>query len=314
MDDHDVLVLQLEGTKGWDIESPVAYRAATKKTMKHAGLPGGQPTGPRPKKRPRFSSGVYSSSSSSSIDAGHSELENRAEVVEPPLRHAHVVLDPGNCLYIPSGVLHRARNSAVDGSSTHLTFAVEAEVHYTGQGLLHLALVKQGGSWPNTAVPGGSELALHALVHDAGTRNRARLQETPRDRPLSHEWVQAVWSEVREYLERGLASQGPWPTIGDATFEDLAWILPHLPPARRWASMGTPSSRSSPEVVTCLQARALLDIMAAPTLAEVHAQAAFADNRVLLEKGSRDEAVLCHMLCAIRTVVLERGAQGNSFG
>ena len=83
-DTHDVFVLQVDGTKRWVLHAPV--------------LPDALPDEPWEQRA--------------------AEVEARAD--EPPL--LDVVLEPGDCLYLPRGFLHSA--TALGGTSIHLTFGV----------------------------------------------------------------------------------------------------------------------------------------------------------------------------------------------
>jgi bifunctional lysine-specific demethylase and histidyl-hydroxylase NO66 len=85
-DVHDVFVLQLEGSKRWQIHSPVLEAPLRD-----------QPWNDR-----------------------KADVEARA--AERPLIEA--VLEPGDCLYLPRGFLHAAK--ALGGVSTHLTIGVHS--------------------------------------------------------------------------------------------------------------------------------------------------------------------------------------------
>lgn len=85
-DVHDVFVLQLEGSKRWQIHSPVLEAPLRD-----------QPWNDR-----------------------QGDVESRA--AERPLIEA--VLEPGDCLYLPRGFLHAAK--ALGGVSTHLTIGVHS--------------------------------------------------------------------------------------------------------------------------------------------------------------------------------------------
>jgi ribosomal protein L16 Arg81 hydroxylase len=89
-DVHDVFVLQLEGTKRWQIHAPVLESPLRD-----------QPWSDR-----------------------RSAVEARAQ--EKPLIEA--VLEPGDCLYLPRGFLHAAK--ALGGVSAHLTIGVHSWTRY----------------------------------------------------------------------------------------------------------------------------------------------------------------------------------------
>ncbi len=90
-DVHDVFVLQLEGSKRWQIHSPVLEAPLRD-----------QPWNDR-----------------------KADVEARA--AERPLIEA--VLEPGDCLYLPRGFLHAAK--ALGGVSTHLTIGVHPWTRFT---------------------------------------------------------------------------------------------------------------------------------------------------------------------------------------
>jgi hypothetical protein len=83
-DTHDVFVLQVHGRKRWVVHAPV--------------LPDALPDEPWEQRR--------------------SLVQARAD--EPPL--LDVVLEPGDCLYLPRGFVHAA--SALGGTTVHLTFGI----------------------------------------------------------------------------------------------------------------------------------------------------------------------------------------------
>jgi hypothetical protein len=51
---------------------------------------------------------------------------------------AHILLSPGDVLYVPSGLIHEASTQDLDEESLHLTFGVEIDPAYTWTGLIFL--------------------------------------------------------------------------------------------------------------------------------------------------------------------------------
>lgn len=102
-DVHDVFVLQVHGTKEWTVHPPV--RTSPLRT---------EPWGDR------------------------AAAVGEAATAEPLLR---VVLEPGDCLYLPRGFVHSAR--ALGGITAHLTLGVHTwTAHHLATALTEAALAR----------------------------------------------------------------------------------------------------------------------------------------------------------------------------
>lgn len=192
MDWMEAIVLQLQGSKRWVCHGTAPGLALPRRGMVHkpsarevALLPSLQPEG----------LGVRA------VERGSST------VVETLPFGTSFELQPGDALYMPSGLVHEAVVAAdtVPGS-LHLTLGLEVDSAYTVEGALHEALAVSSSSGGAVRSRGERPAAVHVVLRAIATQHGGPAED------LS--WILRRAVPAAQRFRRAKASRAAWAKLG----------------------------------------------------------------------------------------------------
>ncbi len=268
VDDHDVFVVQMHGRKAWALFGE-PYRLP----LGHRPLLAFE----RPPARRDYRGMPYGSRQFAEAELGPPQLET--------------VLEPGDLLYLPRGVVHRA--AAVESESVHVTLGVHAA---TWADLLLAVVARAAREEPELrrALPAGFA-RLAGADADLGTRARDLLHEIAR----KHDARDALEEVVARFFlmarSRQAAAEESPPAISDPSEDDLLRLAPDVLLSRRDDALALRRFSADAEDVFLPAAfeRALLEMAERP---------AFRIRELTVLTPASARALVRH-LCARRVVV-----------